>query len=480
MPMTLDWQADDVMRAVHGQCLHEQSWTAHGVSIDSRSVEKGDLFIALRGPSHDGHDHVHAAFTAGASAAIVAQQPSQVTSHSPLLFVDDTFAALQDLGRAGRQRAAASIGAVTGSVGKTSTKEMLRLMLGSSAETYANLGSLNNHWGVPLSLARLPAQARFGVFELGMNHAGELGPLSRLVQPHVALITTVEAVHLEFFASVEDIADAKAEIFTGVMPGGAVVLNRDNPHHARLAATAKVLGLTKILGFGRSSKADARLIESVPTAQGTENKAEILGQKISYRLTTPGEHLALNALGALLATVTAGADLGAAVVALEHFVQPKGRGVLQPIKLADGAAMLIDESYNASPVAVRAAIRVLGQTVPEGQGRRIIVLGDMRELGAVAAKLHADLAEDIVAQKIDRVYACGELMRHLFDALPSSLQGGYASDSEALMKTELLRDLHAGDIVTVKGSFSMNMRVVVDALKSLGTADATSHQKKAG
>jgi len=468
MNAQLLWQAEDVMRAVQGQHLHEQSWNATGVSIDSRAVTPGDLFIALQGPAHDGHDYAAAAFAAGAVAAIVARQPSQVERNAPLLFVDDTFTGLQQLGQAGRQRAETQIVAVTGSVGKTGTKDMLRLMLGSTADTYASLGGLNNHWGVPLSLARLPPAARFGVFELGMNHAGELTALSRMVQPHVALITTVEAVHLEFFDTVEKIADAKAEIFVGLMPKGAAILNRDNAHYARLAATAKILGVGKILGFGRHAKAEARLLDCTATADGSLCMAEILGRKVSYRLRVAGEHLALNALGALLATVTAGGDLDAAIAALEHFVQPKGRGLPQALTLADGQATLIDESYNASPVAVRAAIKVLGQSLPPPGGRRILALADMRELGATAPALHAALAEPIIENKIDRVYVCGEMMRHLFDALPPELQGGYAADSAALAPL-VMRDFKAGDIITVKGSLSMNMRLVVNALKNLSS-----------
>ena len=243
------WTAEEIIRAVRGHCLQEQNWNATGVSIDSRFLVKGDVFIALQGPVHDGHDHVAAAFAAGAAAAIVSRQPAQTPGDSPLIFVEDTFVALQDLGRAGRDRAQGKIIAVTGSVGKTSTKEMLRLSLSAVGKTYANRGSFNNHWGVPLALASLPADAAYGVFELGMNHAGELAALSALARPDIALITTIEAVHLEFFASTEAIADAKAEIFDGMQETGIVVLNRDNPHSARLASAAKSKGIKKILYF---------------------------------------------------------------------------------------------------------------------------------------------------------------------------------------------------------------------------------------
>jgi UDP-N-acetylmuramoyl-tripeptide--D-alanyl-D-alanine ligase len=472
MTVEVTWQAEDVVRALHAQCLHEQSWVTHGVSIDSRTVKKGDLFIALKGPAHDGHDHVAAAFAAGAAAAIVSRNPTQVSQQAPLIFVEDTFHALEHLGCAGRQRSEARIVAVTGSVGKTSTKEMLRLMLTAAGETYANEGSLNNHWGVPLSLSRLPQHAHYGVFELGMNHAGELKTLSALVQPDVALITTIEAVHLEFFASVEAIADAKSEIFSGMKPGGTAILNRDNPHYAQLAAAAKAYGVKKVLRFGRDKNADARLIDYSAGVDEGIIRADIMGQPFAYRLSAQGEHLALNSLGALLACIAAGGDMEACAAALATFEQPKGRGGAQTIALAEGLLTLIDESYNASPAAVRAAIHVLGR-MPIGGGRKILVLGDMKELGAASPQLHAELAKDIINAKIDQVFTCGEMMKHLYDALPSDLQGNHALDSETLTLS-VTNAVHAGDIVTVKGSHSMHMDLIVDALKALGHNESHS------
>jgi UDP-N-acetylmuramoyl-tripeptide--D-alanyl-D-alanine ligase len=453
--------------------LQEQTWAAHGVSIDSRTVQKGDLFIALKGPSHDGHDHVASAFAAGAVAAIVSNQTTQAPAQAPLILVEDTFKALEDLGRAGRARTEARIVAVTGSVGKTSSKEMLRLMLGAVGSTYANEGSLNNHWGVPLSLARLPVDARYGVFEMGMNHAGELTTLSQLAQPDVALITTIAAVHLEFFASIEAIADAKAEIFLGMKADGTAILNRDNVCYAQLATAAKTHGLKKILSFGRDSKSDARLLDYTPTPEGGAVIADILGHKLTYRLTIPGEHLALNALGCLLATAAVGGDLEACATALAHYQQPKGRGVVQNIQMQSGAFTVIDESYNASPVAVRAAIRVLAQ---KSGTRKIFVLGDMKELGAASPALHAELAKDIEAAKLDIVFTCGEMAKHLSDALPANLRGYHAKDS-AELAAYIAGTVHAGDVITVKGSNSMQMNKVVAALKAL---DSAQRQKLAG
>ena len=466
------WKAEDVVRAVHGRCLHEQTWNANGVSIDSRTIKPGDLFIAIKGLAHDGHDHVAAAIAAGASAAIVARQPSQAPPDAPLIFVDDTMTALQALGHAGRARAKAVIIAVTGSVGKTSTKEMLRMTLGAVGRTYANQGSYNNHWGVPLSFANLPPDAEYGVFELGMNHAGELTALSQLAKPDISLITAIEAVHLEFFPSVDAIADAKAEIFNGMDEKGVVILNRDNPYYARLAAAAKNRGIKKIMSFGRESKCDARLIDCAMTSEGCAVNAVIMGTNVHYAIGAPGQHLVQNSLCVLLAASFVSGKAEACAAALAHYKPPKGRGVTAPVNLAEGGKLvLIDDSYNASPASARASIRVLAQIMPAPGGRRILALGDMRELGTTAPALHAALASVIVEAKIDSVFCCGEMMRYLYDALPEAVRGAHAIDSATLAPI-VAQNVHAGDVVSVKGSLSMNMALVVTALKALDTADA--------
>jgi len=462
--MKLSWKAEDVVRAVRGQSLHEQSWRASGVSMNTRTIQAGDLFFAIKGDIYDAHEFVAEAFAKGAAAAIVSKQPPQVATDAPLVFVNDVTTALEDLGIAGRLRTEARILAVTGSVGKTGSKEMLRLMLNATGATHANEGNLNSRLGVPLSLARLPAEARFGVFELGMNHAGEIGPLSKQVQPHVALITNVEAVHLEFFASTEAIAVAKAEIFEGMNADGAAVLNRDNPHFARLKDAAKTHGIKHILGFGADAKSDARLINCKATADSSEIEAEIMGRTLYYRLSAPGPHLVLNSLGALLAAIAAGAEADVCAAALAHYVPLKGRGGEQKIVIEGGEISLIDESYNASPPAVRAAIRVLGQAKPVG--RRIMALGDMRELGKAAPELHAALAKDLIEAKIDRVHCCGEMMKHLHDALPATQRGFYAKDSTELAP-RVASDLRAGDVITIKGSHSIHMELVIEAIKAL-------------
>ncbi|MGB9153253.1 MAG: UDP-N-acetylmuramoyl-tripeptide--D-alanyl-D-alanine ligase, partial [Alphaproteobacteria bacterium] len=427
-----------------------------------------------QGPAHDGHDHVAAAIKAGASAALVSRQPSQTPPDAPLVFVDDTLIALQELGRAGRARAKGKIIAVTGSVGKTSTKEMLRLALGAVGKVYANIGSYNNHWGVPLSLACLPPDADYGVFELGMNHAGELKVLSALARPDIAVITTIEAVHLEFFASTESIADAKAEIFQGMNDSGTAILNRDNRHFAQLAAAAKNCGLKKIMSFAAAGKADAQLIDCALTTEGSAVNAVIMGYNIHYSVGAPGMHLVHNSLAALLAAAVASGKIDECANALSHYKPPKGRGVTIPITLAEGGAFtLIDESYNASPASIRAALHVLANAAPLHQGRRLLVLGDMRELGATSPALHADLVPAIAEAKIDSVFCCGEMMRYLYDALPESLRGAHAIDGATLAPL-VATAIHADDIVTVKGSNSMKLSLVIDALKSL---DATPQHK---
>lgn len=465
--MNVSWTAEEVLCAVRGQSLHTQDWIASGVSIDSRTLQKGDLFVAIKGDAYNGHAYVHAAMERGAVAAIVDHQPSQVAAGAPLLFVEDTLVALQDLGRVGRCRSGAKIVAVTGSVGKTSSKEQLRLMLGAVNDTYANEGSLNNHWGVPLTLARLPASAKYGIVELGMNHANELAALTRDVKPHLALITTIEAVHLEHFASVEAIADAKAEIFLGMEPSGIAVLNRDNAYFGRLLAAARTQGLRQILSFGQDPKSDARLLALVPDSEGTTVEAVILDQKITYRVGTPGMHLAFNALGCLLSCAALDADLTICAEALAGYRPPPGRGTRQRVPLAGkGSFTLIDESFNASPASTHAALATLGQTPVIDQGRRIAVLGDMKELGATSSELHCDLIASLLESRIDQVFCCGEMMAHLFDTLPASMRGSWTAESAALAPL-VAATVHAGDAVMVKGSHSMHMETIVAALSAL-------------
>ena len=436
-----------------------------GISIDSRTVAPAEAYFAIKGAVHDGHDFVEAALRAGAALAVVEKgKREQFASDAPLLMVDDVLGALVELAHAARARLQGQVIAVTGSVGKTSTKEALRLVLSAQGQTHASAASFNNHWGVPLSLARCPETARFAVFEIGMNHAGEIQPLVKMVQPHVAIITTVEPVHLEFFAGIEAIADAKAEIFEGVVQGGAVVLNRDNPQFARLARRAKELGIQRVVSFGADAKSDARLIDVSLHAACSAVHADILGHEVTYKVGMPGRHMAMNSLAVLAAAALAGADLALASLSLSQLEPATGRGVRSTLELAGGGATLIDESYNANPASMAAALSVLGQAAIGPHGRRIAVLGDMLELGAAAADLHRGLNEAIKAGRIDLVYCCGPLMRNLWEALSTGKRGGYA-DSAANLEMQVVAAIRAGDAIMIKGSFGSKMKTIVNALE---------------
>jgi UDP-N-acetylmuramoyl-tripeptide--D-alanyl-D-alanine ligase len=442
-------------------------WTASGVSIDSRAVEPGDLFVAIEGPNADGHDFVADALAKGAVAAVVHHAPTGVAGDAPLLLVDDSLAALAALGRAARARTGARIVAVTGSVGKTGSKEALNLVLGAQAPTSANLSSLNNHWGLPLSLARMPRDTVFGILEMGMNHPGEITPLSILARPHAALITAVEAVHAGFFASVDEIADAKAEVFAGLEPRGTAVLNRDNPHFARLAKAAMDKGATTIIGFGAHADASIRLIDSSADAGGSDVVARIGGQDLRYRIGVPGHHWIINSLGVLATVSAVGGDVRAAAAALPGMTAPVGRGRRHTVKLGSGGFELIDESYNASPVSMNAAFQVLGTAKPGPGGRRIAVIGDMLELGDASADLHGGLLAPLTEHGIELVFAAGPFMSHLWERLPEAMRGARAANSAEL--TPLISAaVRAGDVITVKGSLGSRMGPIVTALRALG------------
>jgi UDP-N-acetylmuramoyl-tripeptide--D-alanyl-D-alanine ligase len=458
------WNADEAAAATGGRATRE--WRAVGVSIDSRSVKQNELFVALQGPNFDGHDFVAAALKAGAAAALVHRAPADLSGDAPLLIVDDTMRALEALGQAARQRSSAAFLAVTGSVGKTGTKEMLRLALGAGGAAYATTGNLNNQWGVPLSLSNMARDCAYAVFELGMNHAGEIGPLSRQVRPKIAIITTVEPAHLEFFPSVEAIADAKAEIFEGLDADGIAILNHDNPHYERLVKAAVAHGVGRVIGFGRHADARARLLQCTLSATASQIQAEILGEPVSYRLQMPGVHWALNSLAALAAAKSAGVELTAAAAALAELKPLKGRGQRVKIAAARGTFELIDESYNASPAAMRAAFQVLAQARPGSGGRRIAVLGDMRELGETARLLHADLAPDLKSARVDLVFTAGPLMEWLHASLPETIRGVHAPDSQALVPA-VIEAVKAGDVVLVKGSLGSRMAPIVEALRAL-------------
>ena len=463
--MTPLWTVEAMTRAMNAPRAGALPASVNGISIDSRSIGAGDAFFAVKGDSRDGHEFVAAALKAGAGLAVVATDwHGSDIGDAPLLRVPDVLEGLRALARAARARLDAKVIGVTGSVGKTGTKEALRLALGASGATHASVASYNNHWGVPLSLARCPANAHYAVFEMGMNHAGEIEPLSKLVRPHVAIITTVEPVPLEFFGSVEAIADAKAEIFHGLVGGGAAVINRDNPHFERLAAAARNAG-ARIVSFGEHAKADARLVKLALQPDSSTVEARILGADVAYKLGAPGKHQVLNSLAVLAAVSLAGADLALAALALAAVQPATGRGARSVLTLGvSGQALLIDESYNANPASMRAAIALLGQAEIGPQGRRIAVLGDMLELGAAGADLHRGLVDSIPAHGIDLVFCCGPLMRALWEALPSERRGGYAESAGAL-EADVIAAIRPGDAVMVKGSLGSRMGPIVKALE---------------
>ena len=458
------WSTDAMAAAMGAEPAGPLPRSVSGLSIDSRTIAPGEAFFAIKGENRDGHEFVSGALARGAGLTVVAgARRAELAADVPVLIVPDVLAGLTDLARAARARSNARIVGVTGSVGKTGTKEALRLALSASGETHASAASYNNHWGVPLSLARLPQEAKFGVFELGMNHAGEITPLTRLVRPHVAVITTIEPVHLEYFGSLEAIADAKAEIFLGVEPGGAVVLNRDNGQYARLARAARAAGVARVLSFGEHQDADARLSKMALQPDCSVVTASILGTETTYKLGAPGRHIVQNSLAVLAAASLMGADLALAALALAALRAPIGRGARVTLELPGGTALLIDESYNANPASMRAALSLLGQAPIGAQGRRIAVLGDMLELGPEGPALHRDLAQPIVECDVDLVFCAGPLMRGLWEALPSDYRGEHAPDA-ATLEPKVLAAVHAGDAIMVKGSLGSRMGPIARAL----------------
>lgn len=475
------WSAADVCAATGGQlgapnnANKAVSWVAGSVAIDSRNVPVGALFVAIKGERFDGHEFVQEALNKGAAAAVVSHIPAGLEGDARLVLVQDTMAALGALGQFARKRTRAKIVGITGSVGKTGTKEMLRTALAATGSTYATAGNYNNHIGVPLSLANLPEQCDYAVFELGMNHAGEIATLTAQVQPHAAIITTVEAVHLEFFDSEEGIADAKAEIFQGLDAArGVAIINRDNRHFARLQATASALGIARVSTFGVHEASESRLISAETNESGTAVTAMIGGTPIQYQLGTIGKHWALGSL-AVLATVDAiGADLPKAAAALAHFHEPKGRGQLRLVTIDGNEVTLVDDSYNASPVSMEGAfakvseIRAASQATSGVRRRVLAVLGDMLELGPTAKNLHVGLMPSLVNNHIDLVFAAGAFMKHLYDALPQPMQGAYAETAEALAP-KVMHALKHRDIVLVKGSHGSHMHRLVSALEDAST-----------
>ncbi len=449
--MTPLWEAADLAMAMGAA---GPGFAANGVAIDTRLLTPGDLFVALQG-ERDGHGFVDEAFARGAAGALVSRE---VAAAGPVLLADDTLAALTRLATFARARADAKVVAVTGSVGKTTTKEMLRRALGGFGTVHAAEASFNNHIGVPLTLARLPPDAAFAVLEIGMNHPGEIAPLARLARPHVAIVTNVERTHLGLMGSETAIAAEKSTISLGLPPGGVALLPADSPHLQLLARS--VPPGARVLTFGAGAEADVRLLEAASDAEGCDVTGRVAGLAVRFRLNAPGRHMASNAMAVLAACHALGLDAGLASQALDEFEPVAGRGLRRQIKAADGAVILLDESYNASGASMRAAFSVLALQ----PGRRIAVLGDMLELGDEAVAEHISL-HDPLSEAADLIFTAGPMMARLFDTLSPARQGAHMQDAAALAPI-VKAALRGGDAVLVKGSYGSRMRDVVSILDS--------------
>ncbi|WP_225027867.1 UDP-N-acetylmuramoyl-tripeptide--D-alanyl-D-alanine ligase [Xinfangfangia pollutisoli] len=472
--MTPLWTSADAAAATGGRAPTD--WAATGVSIDTRTLKPGDLFVALK-DVRDGHDFVAQALAKGAAAALVSRRPEGVAPDAPLLIVDDVLQGLARLGAAGRARTRARVIGVTGSVGKTSTKEMLRDVLSGQGRTHVAEASYNNHWGVPLTLARMPADTDYAVIEIGMSHPGEIAPLARLARPHVAMITTIAPAHLEAFASVEAIAAEKASIFQGLEPGGVAVINADLPTTPQLVAAARAAGATPVT-FGAAESADWHLTETRLCAEATVLRANHGAQTFLFKVASPGRHFALNALGTLAAAAALGADPMIAAHDIARWSPPAGRGLRERIQLdivEETFFDLIDDAFNANPVSLAAALDVLLAAQPTdgigrvGGGRRIAILGDMLELGPDEIAMHQAVARHPGLDGIAQIHCVGPRMRALHDILPRRQQGLWvATAPELAARVRGLID--AGDVVLVKGSKGSKVSLVVEALKKLGQA----------
>ncbi|MCG6857259.1 MAG: UDP-N-acetylmuramoylalanyl-D-glutamyl-2,6-diaminopimelate--D-alanyl-D-alanine ligase [Salaquimonas sp.] len=463
--MSFLWTANELVSIMRARPVGHLPEGIGGISIDSRTIEAGEAFFAIKGDRFDGHDYVVKAMHAGAALAVVAEEKLVAFGHVqlPLLVVSNVLEALEVLAKAARARSQARIIAVTGSVGKTTTKEMLRTVLSPSGMVHVSPASFNNHWGVPLTLSRMPAEAAYGVFEIGMNHPGEITPLVKLVRPHVAIITAVAAAHLGAFRDVNQIAQAKAEIFAGLEAGGVALLNRDDRRYKLLHELAWEAGVKKIMSFGTRRRADFRAMAVRPLADCTVVDARIGEESVTYKIGAPGVHLVTNSLAVLGTVSLVGANLAKAALAMASVQAEKGRGRRHLLSAKNGRFTLIDESYNANPTSVGAAIALLAISPIWARGRRIAVLGDMLELGNASERLHKSLKRPLETGGVDLVFLVGPQMRALAREIdPSLLAGHYASAAE--VEAPLIGALRPGDVVMVKASLGTKFTPLVEAL----------------
>ncbi|MER9261697.1 UDP-N-acetylmuramoylalanyl-D-glutamyl-2,6-diaminopimelate--D-alanyl-D-alanine ligase [Mesorhizobium sp. M0619] len=471
--MSVLWTSEALVDAMGGRPLGPMPEGISGISIDSRSLQPGDAFFAIKGEAMDGHDFATAAIKAGAGVLVVAEGklPSLGRLTAPMIVVQDVLAALEKLGVAARARSSAKIIAVTGSAGKTTTKEALRHVLSAVGTVHVSAQSFNNHWGVPLTLARMPDNCNYAVFEIGMNHPGEIRPLVKMVRPHVAIVTMIAAAHLGFFRNLDEIAKAKAEIFEGIEPGGAALLNRDDARWKLLDKMARTAGVEHVFGFGENARSTYKLTKCELHADHSDITARIGGQDVVARIGAPGRHMVQNVLAVLGAAHLVEADIAKVAEALADLSAERGRGKRHMLRHPKGPITLIDESYNANPASMAAAMALLNATPVTGEGRRIAVLGDMLELGDHSAKLHAALAELIVGTGTNTVFLGGPEMRALADILPDEIKTEYRAGAEEL-KPLLLSTLKAGDVVMIKSSKGIGFSKLVEALLGKYPAEA--------
>jgi UDP-N-acetylmuramoyl-tripeptide--D-alanyl-D-alanine ligase len=457
------WTVAEAVAATGGRPEGLSDGPLSSVSIDSREIAHEALFVAIKGDKLDGHDYVEAALAAGASAALVSEDWYRAHPGEKLIVVPDPLEGLRALGRAARTRSKALIVAVTGSAGKTTTKEAIRTVLAAAGKTHYSIKSFNNHWGVPLMLARLPREAQFGVFEIGMNHAGEITPLAKLVRPHIGVVTTVAAAHLEFFPSISDIARAKAEIFEGLEEGGAAVLNADHDYLHILFQHARELGVGRLVTYGYDDEADYRI--APPEVAGPRTYARVMhgDDALDLNLQVRGRHMVANATAALVVSQLAGIDRYVALRALGEFGATEGRGQATRIGPRDRPLLLLDESYNANVASMTAAMEVFA-TTPALGGKKVLVLGDMLELGEQGADLHRSLKNAVLATGASQVFLVGRAIEPLADDLDETLVAGRARRIEDLLEP-ILSSLAFGDAVMVKGSKGVRLASLVEQIK---------------
>ncbi len=458
------WTGQDMADAMGARPVHGLPNAVTGISIDSRTLQPGDAFFAIKGENFDGHNFATAAAAAGASVLVISENklPALGRLNLPMMVVSDVLDALGRLGAAARARSKAKIIAVTGSAGKTTTKEALRHVLEASGKVHASAASFNNHWGVPLTLARMPADTRFGVFEIGMNHPGEITPLVKLVRPHIAIVTLIAAAHLGHFKDLNEIAHAKAEIFGGIASGGAALINRDDGKFNLLQKLAKAAGVDKIYGFGAHDRAKVRLLNAKYLDDCTTVTARVFDEEVAVKIGVPGRHMVQNVLAVLGAAKLSGADMTKACHALSTLEPEKGRGQRHKLQAGNGTFTLIDESYNANPASMEAALDLLATAPVERRGRRIAVLGDMLELGRHSRDLHERLADPIVSAGVDRLYLAGPEMRALADKVPNDIYCEYEKSADDLVGS-LMATPQAGDVFMVKSSNGIGFSRIVKA-----------------